>query len=132
MKALISTISLSMLLTLGCSQKAQLHTRTLVLTGTSLNVYAWGLTMDYPTDLMDFVRIDTTGTLVGGWYRVGAVEENGQIIMGGFDVAPITSSGHLIKIIFSVKRSGHDNWQIHSLVDDIEGATVDGNYIRMP
>ena len=89
------------------------------------SVKAWGFVCDYPSEFLSFVETRVKNTLTEGWIASeGRENEEGRVIVGGFNLEPLTSSGVLIKLVFDVKSSGSGEIKLSGLVDDIRGFVV--------
>ncbi len=87
---------------------------------------AFGLTLNYPADLLDFMNCDAAETLSDGWTATGCNENtDGQIIIGGFDPIPATGSGILLKVVFQTSEtSGNGTLQLTGFLNDLVGAST--------
>jgi hypothetical protein len=86
---------------------------------TGKNIYAFQFKVTFNSSILNVTDIVTSGTLSGssGWSALPNTSTPGEIVVGGFGASPLTGSGVLIKIKFSVVgSSGNTDLNIASFL----------------
>ncbi|UCE19309.1 MAG: thrombospondin type 3 repeat-containing protein, partial [Gemmatimonadota bacterium] len=92
-----------------------------------LPIDAFQFDVAYPTELLTFIGIDTSGSLTGGWTFMDGIENTpGVITLGGYSYpGQITTSGVLVFVTFSVDTTGGPlPVSVSGFTDDLAGATT--------
>jgi len=108
-------------------------TVALHLTNTeAIAISAYGFMLTYPTNLLKFEHTDNSGTLTNGWITSqGQENSGGQIVVGGFHTAPLSSSGTLLKVVFETLASaGTGVIELSGFADGLAGATTSPGVIN--
>ncbi len=100
----------------------------IVLTNpTATAIDAFGFRMTYPSALIDFQSVSVSGTLTQSWIAVSGNETSpGVAQIGGFNLAPITTGGILLRVTFLVTTNviGSGPLVLSNFVDDVTAATT--------
>jgi len=89
---------------------------------------AFGLELNFPADLLEFVKIEAT-PFTENWYALaGQVNLAGVVVVGGFAPEPIyaEAGGELFVVHFKVKSgaNGSGEFRFSNLTDDLASANV--------
>ncbi len=113
----------------------EMFTIPLTLTNSAAKaIDAFGLKVRFPSTLLEYDTVSTAGTLTAGWLVVNGNETSpGEITVGGFHIAPITTSGVLLNLKFTAKNgvSGKDSLRITNFTDDLAGATAGNGEVEV-
>lgn len=100
----------------------------IVLTNpTASAIDAFGFRLTYPSALIDFQSVSVAGTLTQSWIAVSGNETSpGVAQIGGFNLAPITTGGVLLRVTFLVTTNVISSGPLvlTNFVDDFTGATT--------
>ena len=106
----------------------EVFTVALTLTNsTAQSIAAFGAKLIFPSALLEYDTVSTTGTLTNGWLVVNGNEATtGEVTLGGFNLTPITTSGVLINVKFKAKSgvAGKDSLRLTSLTDGLASANA--------
>ena len=95
--------------------------------GSSQAISAFGAKLSFPSALLEYDTVSTAGTLTNGWLVVNGNEASpGVVTLGGFHLAPITTSGVLINLKFKAKAgaAGKDSLKLSNLTDGLASASA--------
>ncbi|MGH7492351.1 MAG: CHRD domain-containing protein [bacterium] len=91
---------------------------------------AFGVKLFFPEWLLTYASVQTNGTLTSGWVVVSGNQTGAnELTLGGFHTTPVTASGVLLNIEFTVKSGvfGKDSLKLRNFIDDLTAAaTTDG------
>jgi len=89
---------------------------------------AFGLTLSYPVDKLDFIGVERTAVTAEWTQLEGQAGKPGEIIIGGYTSEPLTATGstQLFRALFAAKgQTIHStDFEVAQLVDDFSGAVM--------
>ncbi|MCZ6821178.1 MAG: cohesin domain-containing protein [Calditrichaeota bacterium] len=97
------------------------------------SIKAFGLTLHYPSNLLQFDHCDAAGTLTAGWTVVACQESESRVVtVGGFHTTAIAQSGVLLNAVFEVVgETGEGLIQLSDFKDHLETATTADGIVQV-